>query len=309
MSLEDDITTIDNLLQQIQESKSGKIDGTVLSTLLTLIYKCGLQLDEVPEIRINDLNYNENNELRHIRITDSTLVTIPDEVKRRLQDYLAYLSDKGYPSIPRSLLFPKYTDTKKIVRHLKKFSERIGINEIRKVGIKRHCYLMKEQGLGAEAAIESAASQFRIKARSVDQVIKDNIQPAGRPKPTENDLILTKILHILDDTVLFASQEKAKELVINFVDIINTQKIFSKDGTFDVIKIFFTNVENRLRRLPNEAAEKKRTSRQDKLTWEEKLNILNQYKKLHNNHTEFIELSNDNQKVVENYKDKSDDEV
>jgi hypothetical protein len=309
MSLVDEIAEIDDLLQQVQEKKKGKIDGTVLSTLLTLLYKCGLHLNEVGEIRIEDLNYNDNNELRDITITGSTPIPIPEEVRGPLQDYLAYLRDKGYPAIPRSRLFPKYNDTKKIARHLEKFSKKIGVNEIRKVGIKRHWYLMKQQGLRDNAAIQATAYQFRMTERSVDQSIKGRIQPAGRPKPTEKEVKLNDIFNSLDDAVLLGSHKKAKDVVMQFIDRINNQKIFSKNEIFELIRIFFSNLEEQLKRPPEEAADKETIRNRKNLTWREKINLLSEYKDLHDNHTEFIELSNDKQNVAENDPNKSDDEV
>jgi hypothetical protein len=255
MALEDDITAIDNLLQQIQESQVYRIDGTVLSTALLLIYQCGLQLTEAPEIRINDLNYNDNSELYSLTITGSTPIPFPAEVKRRLQGYLTYLSDKGYPAIPRSPLFPKYNDTKKIVRHLEKFSKAIGIKEIRKVGIKRHHYLMKEQGLRDDAAIRSTANQFRMKERSVGQVINDNIQPAGRPKPTAGAIEQDNLIAHIAKAEGLTSRHDPKALIIEFYEFIDKSS-FHENDIIGFKTIFIKALLESMNRLEKEAINK-----------------------------------------------------
>ena len=137
MAFENEIAEIDNLLQEIRESQEKKIDGTILSTALTLIYECGLQQNEVPKATFNDLKYNDNNELENITLPGQSPINIPEEVRERLQDYLTYLTSKGYPSTPDAPLFPAYPNTKKIERHLERFSKEIGSSKIHKIGIKR----------------------------------------------------------------------------------------------------------------------------------------------------------------------------
>jgi hypothetical protein len=284
MSLEDDIIAVDNLIQQIQESNVGRIDGTVLSTLLTLIYKCGLQLNEAPEIRIEALHYDDNSELDSITITASTSILIPDEVKSRLKDYVAYLSDKGYPAIPRSLFFPKYNETKKIIRHLKKFSAEIGVMEIHKAGIKRHYDLMIKRKIKHKEALASTALQFRRTARGVEQVIEDKIQPAGRPKPTastiEQDQLFIHIakaesLKVSDDQKImikeifefinnssYIDEDRNKLKILFIAKIIDSVKYLRKEVNNDELKknIKYNSFRELLSLIPSEESEGKNVS-------------------------------------------------
>lgn len=267
MSLEDEIAEIDNLLQEVRERQVRKVNGTVLSTALELIYKCGLELKEVPEIKVNSLKYNDDNELENITLPGQSPIAIPEEVKELLQEYLTYLTGKGYPSTPEAPLFPGYENTKQVKRHLEKFSKEIGARRIHKVGIKRHYFALIKDGASPKEALERTARQFDIEEREVGDVIEDKIQPAGRPKPIETDS--TKLMDFIKRTEWLGSKEDAKELTREFLDFINenikiAKTILSEKDKVEWNNIFINTIDSKLIQLKKEAAEKSRQQEQEK---------------------------------------------
>jgi hypothetical protein len=264
MSLADEIAEVDQLLQRVRAGQVSRVDSTILATALELAYRCGIHLDDLTEIKLEDLNYNHNNEIKNITILGkNTPAIIPEEVGRRLLDYLTYLRANNYPLTRKALLFPGYKYGKKIERHLKKFSKEIGFKEIRNAGIKRHYDGLRKNGVRHEEAIKGTARQFKIGERQVGDVIQDKIQPAGRPKPIETDT--DKLIDFIRRAESLHSKEEAKELTRNFLDYFNSLNIdCSREDKIKWMKFFFKTIKDRLIQLENQAARKQREQEQEK---------------------------------------------
>jgi hypothetical protein len=264
MSLADEIAAVDQLLQRVREGQVSRVDGTILATALELAYKCGIHLDDLTEIKLEDLNYDHNNEIKNITVlSKNTPAIIPDEVGRRLLDYLTYLRANNYPLTPKAQLFPGYKYGKKIERHLKKFSKEIGFKEIRNAGIKRHYDALIKNGERHEEAIKGTASQFKIGRKQVGDVIQDKIQPAGRPKPIETDK--DKLIDFIGRAEWLNSNEEAKELIREFLDFINSLNIgCSREDKIEWINLFFKTIKDRLTQLEERTTEKQIEQKQEK---------------------------------------------
>jgi site-specific recombinase XerC len=256
MALADRIAALDQLLNQIRQAKIKKIQGCVLAMALELIYKSGLQKNEVPKIRIKNIIFDANREPSTINIpSDQTSIPLADEVKKPLQRYLAYLQITAQYS-PESPLFPGYGYEEKINQHLEKFSSDIDIHEIHEVGVKRLYNRLRYQGKSKPASLTDTTNQFRIKKRSVKQSVKDKIQKPGKPAliPNEKE---REVLHgLIEDILFLKSENDAVELCRKFSEIIAKTRLYHLKQKFGIRATVLQMLREKRRAIRKQAAVK-----------------------------------------------------
>jgi hypothetical protein len=224
MTLDEQIAAVDNLLNQIKTSSHKNIDGQVLGTAVELIYKCGLNQNEISKAKLKHVGCNHANEPINITLPGKSPIKIADEVKESFRGYLDYLrSQTRYQTDPESPLFPGYENETQVRRHLEKFSLSITAQEIHKIGIKRHYWLLRESGLSKEASYRATAAQFRMTERSAQQAVDNKIQSAGRPKPAE----IEGYLKLIDVIVVLKSKTEGETLRKQFSELINQNSMSS----------------------------------------------------------------------------------
>jgi hypothetical protein len=261
MELDAQIAAVDSLMSQIRAQNTENIDGRILAMALELIYKSGLQRNEVPQVKIGHLTLNAANEPIAITPPGATPITIPGELRVSLTRYLAYLqSDPRYPTGSEALLFPGYGEEKQIERHLKKLSLRLSPREIRKVGMKRHYKFWRDQGYGEQASFQATAAQFRLTKRSARQAVEDKIQPPGRSQGSDRNQARQKLLELLNEIDYLASKREATPLTKEFMDFINHTNLYfytqkkladaAKQERRKHLVLFFSMLREKLASIP-----------------------------------------------------------
>jgi hypothetical protein len=236
--MEDKIAEVENLLAQIRASQFKKIDGQVLSTALELIYECGLQMNEIQDINVDSLIYNESNVLTAIQIKDNLPINVTDRARTILSAYVNYFESlPNYVAASNPFLFPKYRNIKAIERDINKFFGDIGVQEIHKVGVKKHFQDLLDQGVSEKDSLKDTAKQFRMTERSVKQLIDNKIQKAGLPKPKDGAIEI-KILHEMIDYIANASSE---DKVINYKQM-GLEIIYIAKQLSAAEKLFYTKL-------------------------------------------------------------------
>jgi hypothetical protein len=256
MNLADEIAEVENLLDRIRNNTDPKIDGRVLSTAVDLIYRCGLEQKEIPEVTIGSLNRNDNGELSEIRLSKpdgETSIPIPDEVRDMLEDYLSYLdSHPKYKTDPESLLFPKYWTKRTFARHLDDLKLALNIHDLHRIGLKRHYELLRNQGIGEKEALEATAKQYRTTLENVgDRIQGKKIKPAGaQPRDTEYG----KVLKNIDNFVVAKSVDDAREIHARISRLIEEGN-FSAEEKDSFKEAADTRLSDRIKKLEEKASQ------------------------------------------------------
>jgi integrase len=201
----------------IEKYNYKKIDGMILACAMRLVYRAGLQKNEIPLLRIGDV-FDQQRKVRTATIKRN--ITIPLIFHTKLKRYYSYLNTGRYSTTPASPLFPGYYSTgdnqenelKKIGLHLKKIDSGYNtlIHNLHEFGINNfhHRYA------GANAMADTA-KQFRITERSVQDSIKGKITPHGKAPLKGANLLNHKQLEHVEklDTLDCANIEKIKDAI------------------------------------------------------------------------------------------------
>jgi hypothetical protein len=224
-NLDEEVRNILALFDNVEKSEISKIDGQILACALRLVFFAGIEKKEISSIKMSDLQWKDHR-LKSIDPGSlgikENLIHLPDEASEALHTYLGYLrSNRSEPILSDTPLFPEYagqSGMKKFDRHLNKFSESLGFEQIHKLAVKHHEALFRA-GLAGRPTHE----QFRMDERSVKAILDENIQPAGR-RTTIGDRLdavleyLKKIDGSNDQFISFmAGFVKSKNKILDFL--------------------------------------------------------------------------------------------
>jgi integrase len=171
----------DEILDQIakieQKPSSPYLDTKVLTTALKLSYLTGLTRGELISLRIKDVLQTDGQIVPEIKSCERTVqgnvlkLTLSDEVKAILMEYLAYLKKIKYPINRNAYLFPQRTpkilgkyDETKIDRDLQKIGRGWTLSSVRHAGIRR---VYKEH-----KSIEQAAEYARTGIKNIEHMFR-----------------------------------------------------------------------------------------------------------------------------------------
>jgi len=123
MGLKEQVAAVEDFLKNIKENAPPKIDGQVLSTALELICECGLQKNEIQDIKVDSLIYNKNNTLTAIQIPGNPpFINVTGRALTILNAYVNYFESlPNYVAASNPFLFPKYRNVKAIERDINKW--------------------------------------------------------------------------------------------------------------------------------------------------------------------------------------------
>jgi hypothetical protein len=171
-------------LEAIQTSNDATIDKDQLACTVCLIYDCGLGKDELAELKIGDIQLDENNSPEFVEVKNFKPIPIPPSSRALVQNYLSFRKQTSSLS---DLLLPKYAKTKTLDRHLKNI---LGVlfSAIHKAGV-TDCYARTQ-------SVEATRKQYRLDPRSVTGILQDSIRQAGKPREKEDSY--KRGLRILD---------------------------------------------------------------------------------------------------------------
>ena len=181
------------LFDRMETDSSMKVAGKQLACISKLVFYCGLQEGEIPELLIRDVLDNDGNIIKVIRKFDKPIV-LRDEVVKSIVRHIEEMRGRN-PSLlkRRSPLFPAYPNTRKLRRHWKSFGTTY--TKIHQAGI--HYY--NQMGLAAgklkTQIYETGSRQKRISGRQFQAVALNSKIPAGR---SVDNLCIYEIISLMD---------------------------------------------------------------------------------------------------------------
>jgi hypothetical protein len=220
-----DVQGFMQLFDRIDTDSSLRSAGRQLACISKLVFYCGVQQGEIPQLLIRDVLGNDGNIISEIRKFDKPIV-LKNEVTRSIARHIEEMRDRN-PSLVkrRSPLFPAYRNAKKLRRHWKSFG--ITYTQIHHAGI--HYYNQKGLSAGElkRQIYETGGQQKRISERQFQAVALNQKIPAGR---SIDDQCIDEILSLMNQAEHInkkdpKSQKEARRILAKFDETV--QKIRS----------------------------------------------------------------------------------
>ena len=169
-----------DLFDQIETGLKTEFEGKQLACISKLVFYCGSQAKEIPELRIRDVIGKDGKIICKIRLNGGREINLNGAAFKAVQDYVADLRQKR-PSFMQGQerLFPGYTNIDKLKRDWKRFG--LNYRIIKEAGYVH--YRDKERRKGTSDALinKKGAEQLRVTTRQFRAVVTGNKIPAGVP--------------------------------------------------------------------------------------------------------------------------------
>jgi hypothetical protein len=180
---EDDLI---DLAAKVELTNTPFIDGKILSSLIKVVFHCGLKKSDLLELNIGDIVDKKGD----IRQSIYGCIPVTDEVNVIFRDYIDYLKTRGYSRIKSAPLFPTRNkgryESRQLQYHLGKcirgLREEIGLEKIRQSGICRFYEKMLVEGRSVSECLQETTQFSRCTLRHVEGILKNRIIPAGKKK-------------------------------------------------------------------------------------------------------------------------------
>jgi hypothetical protein len=260
MTYKDNLHSFGKLLLNIKTRKIAHIDSQVLFYALVLLFFCGLKKNEITSLKIKNLEYQGNKIIKinltssgNSRMSESAEIVLTQKAETTLKNYLGYLK-KNYSIDAESPLFPKYfgkNGEKRLGRDLGRFSTGVGIRIISKIAVKHYYRKAKKAGLNEQNSLKETARQFRFKKeKSVADILKDTITPAGRKKTTDQEQSIHRILEIFDEIPIWEVSKPSfmkglSELIAEFNNTVDKLKNLAPNEIVKIKASFLNSLAER----------------------------------------------------------------
>jgi hypothetical protein len=167
-----------HLFDRMVTDSSLKGAGKQLACISNLVFYCGVQEGEIPELLIRDVLDNEGNIITEIHKFEKPIF-LTDEVAESITRHIDEMSSRN-PSLVkrRSPLFPAYQNTRKLRRHWKSFGTTY--TQIHHAGIHYYNQIGLSAGELKGRIYESGSLQKRISERQFQAVALNQKIPPGR---------------------------------------------------------------------------------------------------------------------------------
>ena len=259
MPYKNNLHSFGKLLINIKASKIGHIDNQVLFYAVVLHFFCGLKKNEITSLKIKNLEYQGNKIIKinltssgNSRMSESAEIVFTQKAETALKNYLGYLK-KNYSIDAESPLFPRYfgkNGEKRLGRDLGRFSKGVGIRKIRKIAVKHYYRKVKKAWLNEQNSLTETAKQFRITEKSVNNILKDTITPAGRKRPTDQEQSINRILEIFDEIPIWKVSKSSfmkdlSEYITEFNDTVDKLKNLAPNEIVMIKESFLNSLAER----------------------------------------------------------------
>ena len=259
MTYKNNLHSFGKLLLNIKTRKIGDIDNQVLFYALVLLFFCGLKKNEITSLKIKNLEYQGNKIIKinltssgNSRMSESAEIVLTQKAETTLKNYLGYLK-KNYSIDAESPLFPRYfgkNGEKRLGRDLGRFSKGVGIRKIRKIAVKHYYRKVKKAWLNEQNSLTETAKQFRITEKSVNNILKDTITPAGRKRPTDQEQSINRILEIFDEIPIWKVSKSSfmkdlSEYITEFNDTVDKLKNLAPNEIVMIKESFLNSLAER----------------------------------------------------------------
>jgi integrase len=169
-----------NLIDRIETGVKTEFEGKQLSCISKLVFYCGVQAKEIPELRIRDVIGKDGGIIRKIKIEGGRDINLNGAAFKAVQDYIADLRQKR-PSLIQSheRLFPGYPNIDKLKRDWKRFG--LNYRIIKEAGYVHFRDSERQKGTSDALINNKGAEQLRVTTRQFRAVATGHKIPAGVP--------------------------------------------------------------------------------------------------------------------------------
>jgi hypothetical protein len=169
-----------DLFNRIESGLKTEFEGKQLACISKLVFYCGVQAKEIPELRIRDVLGKDGKIIRKIKIEGGRDINLNGAAFKAVQDYVANLRQRR-PSLMQGheRLFPGYPNIDKLKRDWKRFGT--DCRSIKEAGYVHYRDSERQKGTRAPLIYKKGAEQLRVTERQFRAVATGNKIPAGVP--------------------------------------------------------------------------------------------------------------------------------
>ena len=188
-----DFQSFVQLFDRIETDSSMKSAGKQLACISKLVFYCGVQEGEIPELLVRDVLHNDGNIIKVIHKFDKPIV-LTDEVAESIARHIEEMGGRNPTLVKRwSPLFPAYRNTRKLRRHWKALGTTY--IEIHHAGIHYYNRMGLTDGKPKGQIYETGGRQKRISERQFQAVALNSKIPDGR---SVDDRCIDEIVILMD---------------------------------------------------------------------------------------------------------------
>ena len=172
-----------DLFDQIEIELKTEFEGKQLSCISKLVFYCGVQAKEIPELRIRDVIGKDGEIIRKIKIEGARDINLNGAAFEAVQDYIADLRQKR-PSLiqGQERLFPDYPNIDKLKRDWKRLGT--DCRSIKEAGYVHYRDNERRKGTSDALIYRKGAEQLRVTTRQFRAVATG--KPIKPGKPVDN---------------------------------------------------------------------------------------------------------------------------
>jgi hypothetical protein len=169
-----------DLFDRIETGLKTEFEGKQLSCISKLVFYCGVQAKEIPELRIRDVLGKDGEIIRKIKVEGGRDINLNGAAFGAVREYVADLRQKR-PSLIQSheRLFPGYPNIDKLKRDWKRFG--LNYRIIKEAGYVHYRDSERKKGTSDALINKKGAEQLRVTTRQFRAVATGNKIPAGVP--------------------------------------------------------------------------------------------------------------------------------
>ena len=169
-----------DLFDRIETGLKTEFEGKQLACISKLVFYCGVQAKEIPELRIRDVIGKDGEIIRKIKIKGGRDINLNGAAVEAVRKYVADLRQKR-PSLMQGheRLFPGYPNIDKLKRDWKRFGT--DCRSIKEAGYVHYRDSERRKGTSDALINKKGAEQLRVTTRQFRAVATGNKIPAGVP--------------------------------------------------------------------------------------------------------------------------------
>jgi hypothetical protein len=169
-----------DLFDRIETGLKPEFEVKQLACIAKLVFYCGVQAKEIPELRIRDVIGKGGEIIRKIKVKGARDINLNGAAAEAVGKYVADLRQRG-PSLThgQERLFPGYPNIDKLKRDWKRFGT--DCRSIKEAGYVHYRDSERQKGTRAPLIYKKGAEQLRVTERQFRAVATGNKIPAGVP--------------------------------------------------------------------------------------------------------------------------------
>ena len=169
-----------DLFDRIETGLKTAFEGKQLACISKLVFYCGVQAKEIPELRIRDVIGKDGEIICKIKVKGARDINLNGAAFGAVREYVADLLQKR-PSLIQSheRLFPGYPNIDKLKRDWKRFG--LNYRIIKEAGYVHYRDSERRKGTSDALINKKGAEQLRVTTRQFRAVVTGNKIPAGVP--------------------------------------------------------------------------------------------------------------------------------